>query len=667
MASNYKSLKCDCCAGALEYSKEKKVWVCQYCGNEIRREEEYDGLYTIKNVVKQTITDVAYGRLDVAGKNLAECEKIDSRYVGTVIARLCVQMFTLTTPGACPQGAAKSLIAQMKRGYGELTAIDSGISTEEEALYEAFEGAGDPFAVLVLVYDSLGDTVHRDFVEKMMNPSEVYAADINENLLRYAMRNHKLALADSILDNVDNIPCKNGLSITLSDYPDGDVKRGHIRKLVSPADLIPDDRKLIEKYLKESADSLETKECAYRESAAAGAAASIEYVIEYLLERLDGQDEKIEGIIRQICAAKPNDAQLYYLVERIFAEHSGKTALTELKTMAEEEIYLAISAKHLVSILNRKDVGPEEKTAILEIVHHWKIDARTHDSVLADYLNSNQDDGETRMKILACLISYVTTISTAAMTQYVLKCTTDGERKPEVLQMLLGLELNLSFFRELLQNYMRESADDADTKNRIITMLSEAGLQVDSSTLVEMALAAKEEMVQETAAFIQKMIQSGVRIQNDALSTYLEKADNHRYYAVFINLLHCGSSIISAEALCNYVLYARMDESVKVQNILTFAGQCARPFGSADCTVVHLGHHIRCNLLQAYVLTSGDSETAAQTLVNAMKQAQTKLNPPIQVDGMQMKFKKYIVDNRQALGSLTEKLCTDNKVFSLLF
>ena len=123
MASNYKSLKCDCCAGSLEYSKIKKVWICQYCGNEIRREEEYDGLYTIKNVVKQTLTDIAYGRLDAAQKNLAECEKIDSRYIGTMMARLAFQMYSLTTPGACPQGAVKSLIAQLNRGYEELISL----------------------------------------------------------------------------------------------------------------------------------------------------------------------------------------------------------------------------------------------------------------------------------------------------------------------------------------------------------------------------------------------------------------------------------------------------------------------------------------------------------------------------------------------------------------
>ena len=51
MASSYKHLRCPGCDGTLKYVKEKKVWECINCGNEIRREEEYDGLYTIKNVV----------------------------------------------------------------------------------------------------------------------------------------------------------------------------------------------------------------------------------------------------------------------------------------------------------------------------------------------------------------------------------------------------------------------------------------------------------------------------------------------------------------------------------------------------------------------------------------------------------------------------------------
>ena len=87
MGVSFVARKCTQCAGRLQYIKEKKLWKCLYCGAEIERQEQYDGLFTIKNVVRQCLLDTAFRRLDSAAKNLVECEKIDSRYVGTLIAK----------------------------------------------------------------------------------------------------------------------------------------------------------------------------------------------------------------------------------------------------------------------------------------------------------------------------------------------------------------------------------------------------------------------------------------------------------------------------------------------------------------------------------------------------------------------------------------------------
>lgn len=156
MASTYKHLRCPGCDGTLKYIKEKKVWECIYCGNEIRREEEYDGLYTIKNVAKQVLVDLAYNRMDSATKNLVECQKISSDYVGTLIAEICLKVFSLIIPGACQQSEMKGILGQVKRLYDKLCEVSNGgISAEEEALYESFDDNSDAFGVLVLVFDTL--------------------------------------------------------------------------------------------------------------------------------------------------------------------------------------------------------------------------------------------------------------------------------------------------------------------------------------------------------------------------------------------------------------------------------------------------------------------------------------------------------------------------------
>ena len=111
MAVSYSAKKCDSCGGSLEYIKEKKVWRCRYCGQEIVREEQYDGLFTIKNVARQSVLDTAYRRMDQANQNLTECEKIDARYIGTLIARICYRLIAVLTPEAC---RAEELVKMIK-------------------------------------------------------------------------------------------------------------------------------------------------------------------------------------------------------------------------------------------------------------------------------------------------------------------------------------------------------------------------------------------------------------------------------------------------------------------------------------------------------------------------------------------------------------------------
>lgn len=666
MASNYKSLKCNCCAGSLEYDKQKKVWVCQYCGNEMRREEEYDGLYTIKNVVKQTLVDIAYGRLDSAEKNLSECEKIDSSYIGTLIARLCFKMFTLTTPGACAPGAAKSLIGQLKRGYDELKERDQAISTEEEALYEAFEENGDAFAVLVLVFDSLGDVVHRDFVENLLDASTVYSPSLNESLLNYAMNNRKMDMADIVLANIDNIDCKKAFFLVINQYEDGEKKREHISRIITNAGLVPDDRHEIEQYLQTSGDSIRTKVCVYDEAGAKGASASIEYVIQYLLAYIDDDAELLKKVIGRFCDSKPNDTELYLLIHHIMAGHNCKSASIELETMAQRGMFIVFSAADIDTMLNRKDLSGEEKVNFLKMIKKWNVSDKTYDNVIGRYMSGNTDDIDDRIHVIQELLLSVKTLSTNTVTDYILKCSTDGERKPEIIKLIFELDLNLSFYRELLSNYMKNSSDIPSVREEIITFLTDLGLQGDPETIIGMACDASEENMQETIEYIQRMTNNGLRFRNDALSVYLEKAREHHYHSQMIKVLYSPAGRLSAEAVANYVLFGK-DDGTKVQNVRAFSSQCSVPFGTSECRVKHLGHTITCNLIQGYILTTEDSETTAIDIVNMMKDAGARLNPMIRADEADMKFKKYAVDNKEALGMLTRKLCEDNKVFSFLF
>lgn len=667
MATQYKTIKCTGCDGDLEYSREKKVWICKYCGNEIRREEEYDGLYTIKNVVKQVLVDLAYQRMDSAQRNLIECEKISSDYVGTLIASICHKVFLLITPGACEQGEMRGLFEQIKRLYERLESIDRGISAEEEALYEAFEDNNETFGVLVLVFDTIKAQVHLDFVNKHFDASRVYSSELNSLLLNYAIRNNLQEMADKIFSNENNINCHEALFTLLETYEDGERKREYIEILFAKAELKSDDYKTVERYLGTTSDGIETKTMVYCNSVKYRVNPAIQPVMENILSDERITDEQIKAVIRAFGSTHPKDAELYEFVEQIYTRHSGKVANIEFQALQDCELFIKPGEKSLRYMVRRQDWAVEERLAMIEKSMKCNVDIRVKDAVLAEILNHCQEDTGQRIPLIHKMLEYVDTISTNTLTDFILKSGIDGERKPEVLRILLNLDLNMSFFREVLSKYLQTSTDSEAVKKEIAQELSNKGLQVDSKVLLDMACMATDENYVEVIGFFQKAISNGTRIDADGLSTYLEKVRPENYHTEFISLLFHSMSRITDQALANYVLYASEDYNIKMKNCVEFAGHSSERFGATKCSIKYLNQDIHCNLFQAYVLISEDSAVIVQAMVAAMKNAGAKLGDSMTVNGQMVKFKKFVMDYKEQLSQMTLTILEENKVFSIFF
>lgn len=667
MASNYKHLRCPGCDGTLKYVKEKKVWECIYCGNEIRREEEYDGLYTVKNVVRQVLTDLAYYRMDSAGKNLVECEKISSDYAGTLIAEICVKVFTLIT-GACRQSEVKGILGQVKRFYSKLEALgDSQISAEEEALYEAFDGNGDAFGVLVLVYDTLQAHAHLDFVLDLFDASTVYSKSLNANLLNYAFKNGKSEIIDKIFANADNIDCRDALFILLDSYKDSEAKRNYILSIIQKAEFQTEDYKQIEAYIIGTSDSTETKVLVYRHAVIYGAAPSMQSITAHVLNDPSVTEAQISDIYAAFCATKPKDAELYELITEIYTEHSGRTANVEMQELISNDIFIRLSDKIVRNMINRKDLSVDERIGLLEKAEKCKLDHKANDAILAEVLLRNTEGFVTRIVIVRKIKEYIDTVSTNVMTNYIVNSTLDGEQKPEMLEELLKLNLNMSFFRDVLSQYIKNSKDSGETKKSVIQLLGNQGLGVDSQMLLDMACSAKTDDYLEKAEFIQKSIRNGTRINADFLSQYLERVAPKDYHSELISLLTTPASRVTDNALANYVLYADEVLEVKLQNAVAFAEKNGKPFGESCCEIRHLNAVVKCNLFQAYVLTADDSAAAVAAMADAMKNGKAKLNAIMYVNGQSTKFKKYVTDNKAYLSQITLTLCEENHVFSFFF
>lgn len=103
MGVSFVARKCTQCAGRLQYIKEKKLWKCLYCGAEIERQEQYDGLFTIKNVVRQCLLDTAFRRLDSAAKTSSN---VKNRFAlcWNFNCKITHEMISAITPGHVRNG-----------------------------------------------------------------------------------------------------------------------------------------------------------------------------------------------------------------------------------------------------------------------------------------------------------------------------------------------------------------------------------------------------------------------------------------------------------------------------------------------------------------------------------------------------------------------------------
>lgn len=423
----------------------QKIWQCLYCGAEIEREETYDGLFTIKNVVRQSLLDTAYRRLDSAQKNLIECEKIDSRYVGTLIAKIAYEMISVITPGACDPNNTRNVFAQLKKNYEQLREIGTTVTDDEEALYEFLEES-DIFATLLLVYDSLNDVSRRDFVANLIEADDIYSKAANTNLLTYSIKNSKLELADKVLSNTANLDVLSALSEVLNKYPDNEAKATNVGKLFATGEIKADNKSLIENYLSSSDDAVNTKASVLISAIESGVRIGVELIINTVLSRVDA--EQAQAVLSCLCKTRLDDEDTIRVLAFAYECGNYDVATVALKTLKESAQYVLLPAKYIISMLGKNTCSAEQKVALLKLSFEFKIENKSFESIVSNYLCFNLDDGATRKAILDCLFERSTTFPTSLVETYVLKCSADGERKPDVIKRMFDKGLNTTFFND---------------------------------------------------------------------------------------------------------------------------------------------------------------------------------------------------------------------------
>jgi len=664
MGVSFVARKCTQCAGKLQYVKEKKLWKCLYCGAEIERQEQYDGLFTIKNVVRQSLLDTSFRRLDSASKNLDECEKIDSRYVGTLIAKIAYEMICVITPEVCSERDVRNLFTQLKKNYELLQGISKTITDEEEALYEFVEDA-DIFATLVLVYDSLNDSVRTDYMLRMLDAKQIYSKDANDNLLTYSLKNSKFDLADDVLRNTNNLNISLALAEVFQMYPDGITKGEHIANLIKTHALCHEDQSVIENYLSSSEDSIDTKATVIKTAVSNGIDVSLEFVVRNILPTAGS--EKTISILDTYCSKKLIDDDVLRILNYACSCNEAKVSIDALDCLKRGNQYVLVPSKMVIAMLSENSLVASDKIAILEKLFEFKIDAKSVEAVMTNYLCFNQDPVSTRKEVIPYLLDKSPALPTSTVQNYILNCTADGNEKPTIVRAIFDKGLNTSFFNELLSKYMNSSTDSNEIKAEITEILSGGGLKIDPSSFIDYICGTRDD-ISTKIQFVKKMIANGSQLRSDAANAYLERTAPDQFSSELFSLIFTPASSFSAKSLERYLLYCRDREAIKAQNLRTIAERSSGGVGVITCQISHAGNSISCSMLQAYILLSTDSQNVTQDIVSwLISQQKMKINAEITSSGRNMKFKKYVVANKDKLSDTANYICEQYKVYSMIF
>lgn len=664
MSIQYEVRQCTVCGGTLEYISDKRVWRCPYCGNELVQTRQNSALFGIQSAVRQALSETAHRRFDSALHNLNECERLDSRYVGTLIARIAYQMMCITTPGGCSDRDARNLFTQLKKNQEILRAMGSAITAEERDLYGFLEEA-DIFGMLLLVFDHLGDAPRRDEMYRKLEPSEVYSCATNNNLLSYALKNGLLELADKVLTNVNNLDTRFALNEVLQKYPDSVAKTSHIARLMKTGSQVHAATSSLQQYLSGSRDDAVTKAAALENAVRSGMDVSLEFALESVIPGAD--PEKARTIISAFCARKLCDADVDRILGYACSGSNPQVAAAMLDCLIQSGQYAVIPSKLLIGVLSRKDLDADGKLTVLQKLLQLRTDTKAIEGALNNYLCFNSDSPQTRVRILPVLLEQVRTIPTATVQQYVLKCAADGASKPDVMRMLFDKELNLSYYQELLASYMTACPDPVSVRSAVIELLTGLGLKAAPNTIIDYLKETRDTPEVQTE-FIRKLVDNGTQPGTAAANLYLEKTEPDAFRPETLTMLLMPGSSFSPRAVERYLLRFRDEPAAKVQTFRLIAQRCSESISNITCLISHAGNTLGCSLLQAYVLLSSDSmEVTGQIVDWLVNQMRLRINAEMSVSGSGMRFRKYVRLNRGQLSPTADGICEQLKVYSMLF
>ena len=561
----------------------------------------------------------------------------------------------------CTERDKCNLNEQITKHYSQLLAISKTASDEEMALYD-FLKEPDIYATLYLVYNSLKDYSRRDYILTMLDARQITSIDTNINLLTYALKNQMLNLADDILDNTNNLLVNTALSEVFQNYPDGNKKSKHIAKLINARQLDFKYGTIIEKYLTSSEDSIDTKTVAIKTALVNNIPVSLELVLQHILPRAN--EKCVITILQAYCSKKLISADCLGIVNFVCSCKDVQTAIAALDCLKDTDNYTLLPKSVIIQLLSQNDLTAYHKLSVLDKLFEFKLKSKSIEPVLADYLCFNQDPVPVRKELIPYLLSRSQTLSPGTVCRYMLECDIDGGEKPAIVKAIFDTSfLDINAFPLLLSKYMTSTKDTIEVKTEIGEILIDKGLKMDDDSFIDY-ICGTQNTTPSKIRFIHKLVSKGSVLRNDVANAYIERTDPDQFNSELFALIFTEFSRFSLKAMERYLLYFQDSETKKAETFREIEKRCAGDLRIVECQINHIENDITCSLLQAYVLLSTDCQDDYLDIVNwLIAEKKMKISANISLSGKSIKFKNYVLKNRDQLSDTTNFLCQLHKVY----
>lgn len=651
MAFDYKQRECETCGGKLVYIAADKEYECTYCGNRYERTESYDGQFSVRYAAQQALSALASDNMDVAEDNLNECQKIDPSYPGTIVAQMAYMLAVAKEAQKADDRVKTKNAINQALGYRQKLPSFSPESCDVEAdFYESIESA-DIRSLLQGVFRLFKDSARYSFVKEGFNPEDLHSEKTANDLVNCSFSEGNYKQIDAVLKSTAKLDTSQLLQLLLEKYPSGEQKVANIRSVVLRGVDGKDARRAASDYLVSSEDDENTKGQVVDVLAGSGIFVTGESVSRYFSQ--GASPETVSAMVGAICRHPQSDEDVEHIIGALFSHSTVEQAEKDVAILKEGGSFISFSQECMMGMLLREDLTVGEKKAFNKLAIAYGMTEKRRQGVFSALLTGSYPSEE-KAELLEALAEDIASVNPKTAESYLVSCAQDGEKKPEIVKVLLGCVKARESLSYAAKQYASSSVDSLAVHNGVIDILAREGLVDSVSKLNEVVGSAGTDYALDSAREIK---QAGVKLGPTVLADYLRSSlGTPSYSSAMFMELYSPESQMPLDLFLLFLLKAPDEEGKSAKAKLLH--DCL--LGSLDgCRCgAQIGSDVfEGSIWHVYLAGSIDGQRSTGLIADLLKPYCGKLNGEVSYSGKHMKFKKFLKAYRDKIPGSSVAYC----------